>query len=221
MRCLHLRHLVPAVLDFGKDDLAALIGVINAEIVQLSAVGVVAGIPDLELRALDGIAGHAVHLADLQRRLECIEEGYGGGFTCLENYFLRDGAENDMTGDIDLRHPIGANGNRIEEDTSVTVGRGRGGEATVNLFDAVGHAFERLPIGNVLLDDLKARLFVVHKSDFPRLAGAQCHGLLRIAHDVRLRNGFFPHHIDTGRNGRERCGAVRPGRDGRGETACD
>ena len=181
----------------------------------------VATIPDLELGSLDRIAGHTVYLADLQRRLECIEESNGGGFTCLERYFLRDGAENDIAGNIGLRHPIGANGDRIEEDTSVTVGGGRGGVAAVDLLDAVGHALNGFPIGNVLLDDLKARLFVVHKSDFPRLAGAQCHGLLRIAHDVRLRNGFFPHHIDTGRNGRERCGAVRPGRDGRGETACD
>ena len=124
-----------------------------------------------------------------------------------------------MAGDIDLRHPIGANGNRIKENASVTVGRGCGGEATVDLLDTVGHTLERLPIGNVLLDDLKARLFVVHKSDFARLAGAQCHGLLRIAHDVRLRDRFFPHHIDISGDGREGGGTVRAGSNGRGEVA--
>ena len=180
MRCLQLRHLVPAVLDFGKNDLTAFIGVINAEIVQLSAVGVVAGIPDLELRALDGIASHTVHLADLQRRLECVEERNGGGFTGLERYFLRDGAENDIAGNIDLRHLIGANGNRIEEDASVAVSGGRGGVAAVDLLDAVGHALNGFPIGNVLLDDLKSGLFIVNEGDFACLAGAQCYGLLRI-----------------------------------------
>ena len=219
MRCFQLRHLVPAVLDFGKDDLAALIGVINAEIVQLSAVGVVAGIPDLELRALDGIAGHAVHLADLQRRLECIEKGYGRCFAGLECHFLRDGAENDMAGNIDLRHLIGANGNRIKEYTSMAVGGGRGGVAAVDLLDAVGHALNGFPIGDVLLDDLKARFFIVHKSDFTRLSGAQRHSLLCIAHDIRLRNGLFPHHIDG--NGRERRGTICSGSNGRGEVARD
>ena len=33
MRRFQLRHLVPAVLDFGKDDLAAFIGVISAKII--------------------------------------------------------------------------------------------------------------------------------------------------------------------------------------------
>ena len=124
-----------------------------------------------------------------------------------------------MAGDIDLRHLIGTSGNRIEEDTSVTVSGGRGGIAAVDLLDAVGYAFERLPIGNVLLDDLKARLFVVHKSDFARLARAQCHGLLRIAHDVRLRDRFFPHHIDISGDGREGGGTVRAGHNRSGITS--
>ena len=140
----------------------------------------IAGIPDLELSTLDRIAGHTVYLADLQRRLECIEESNGGGFTCLERYFLRDGAENDIAGNIGLRHPIGANGDRIEEDTSVTVGGGRGGVAAVDLLDAVGHALDGFPIGDVLLDDLKTRFFIVNESNFARLAGAERHGLLRI-----------------------------------------
>ena len=61
--------LVPAILDLGENNLAALIGVMNAEIVQLSGISMVAGIPDLELGTLDGITGDAVHLADLQLSL--------------------------------------------------------------------------------------------------------------------------------------------------------
>ena len=219
MRCFQFRHFVPTIFDFGENDLAAFIRKIGTEVVQFTGIGVVAGIPDLELGSLNGIAGDAVHFTDLQRRLERVEEGDGRGFASLQRHFLRNGAENDMVGDIDLRHPIGANGNRIKENTSVTVGRGCGGEATVDLLDTVGHTLERLPIGNVLLNDLKARLFVVHKSDFARLAGAQCHGLLRIAHDVRLRDRFFPHHIDISGDGREGGGTVRAGSNGRGEVA--
>ena len=193
----------------------------NAEIVQLSGISMVAGIPNLELRALNGITDHTVYLADLQRRLECIEKGYGRCFAGLECHFLRNGTENDMAGDIDLRHLIGANGNRIEEDTSVTVSGGRGGITAVDLLDAVCHALDGFAIGNVLLDDLKTRFFIIHKSDFARLARAERYGLLCIAHDIRLRHGFFSYHINAGRNGRERRRAVRAGRNGHGETACD
>ena len=126
-----------------------------------------------------------------------------------------------MAGNIDLRHLICANRNRIKKNASVTVGRGRGREATVNLLDAVGHTLNGFPIGNVLLDDLKPRLFVVHKSNFARLAGAKRHGLFCIAHDVRLRYGFFPHHINISGNGRERRGTICAGSNGRGEVSRD
>ena len=220
-RRLQLRHLVPAVLDFGENNLAALIGVMNAEIVQLSGISMVAGIPDLELGSLDGIASHAVHFADLQRRLECVEECNGGSFTGFQRHFLGNGAENDMAGDIDLRHPIGANGNGVKENAPVTVGRTRGGEATIDLLDTVGHTLERLPIGNVLLDDLKPRLFVVNEGDLGGFTGAQRHGLLCIAHNVRLRNGFFPYHVNISGNGRGRRGTICAGSNGRGEVARD
>ena len=89
----------------------------NAEIVQLSGISMVAGIPDLELGTLDGITGDAVHLADLQTGLEGVEEGDGRGFAGFQRHFLRNGAENDMTGNIDLRYFECANRNRVEEVT--------------------------------------------------------------------------------------------------------
>ena len=93
----------------------------------------------------------------------------------------------------------------------MTVGCSRGGEAAVNLLDTVGHALNGFSIGDVLLDDLEPRLFIVHKGNFACLTGAQCHGLLRIGYDVRLGNGFLTHDIDTGRNGRERRRAICSG----------
>ena len=181
----------------------------------------VAAIPDLELSALDGITGDTVYLADLQAGLEGVEEGDGRGFAGLQCHFLRDGAENDMTGDIDLRYFECANRNRVEENPPMVIGRGAGRKAAVDLLDAVGHALDGLTIGDVLLDNFKTGLFIVNESDLGGFAGAQRHGLLGIGYDVRLGNGFLTHNIDTGRNGRERCGAVRSGRDGGGIAACN
>ena len=181
----------------------------------------VAAIPDLELGTLDGITGDAIQLADLQTGLEGVEEGDGRGFAGFQRHFLGDGAENDMTGDIDLRYFECANRNRVEENPPMVIGGGAGGKAAVDLLDAVGHALDRLSVGDVLLDNFKTGLFIVNESDLGGFAGAQRHGLLGIGYDVRLGNGFLTHNIDTGRNGRERCGTVRPGRDGGGIAAGD
>ena len=218
-RRLQFRYLVPAILDLGEDDFSACVRKVSAEVIQLAGVGMVAAIPNLELGTLDGITGDAVHLADLQAGLEGVEEGDGGGLTRFQRYFLGDGAENDMVGNIDLRYFECANRNRVEENAPVVIGRGAGRKAAVDLLDAVGHALDGLTIGDVLLDNFKTGLFIVNESGLGGFAGAQRHGLLGIGYDVRLGNGFLTHNIDTGRNGRERCGAVRPGRDGGGIAA--
>ena len=62
----------------------------------------VAAIPDLELSALNRIAGDTIYLADLQTGLEGVEEGDGRCLAGLQCHFLRDGAENDMVWNIDL-----------------------------------------------------------------------------------------------------------------------
>jgi len=126
-----------------------------------------------------------------------------------------------MVGDIDLRHFECADRDRVEEDAAMVIGGGAGGEVAVDLLDAVGHALDRLSVGDVFLDDLKTRLFIVHKGDLAGLAGTQRHGLLGIAHDIRLRHGFLAHHVDACGNGRERCGTVRASRDGGGIIAGD
>ena len=221
VRCFQFRHFVPTIFDFGENDLAAFIRKIGTEVVQFTGIGVVAGIPDLELGSLNGITGDAIQLADFQTGLEGIEEGDGRGFAGLQCHFLRDGAENDMVGNIDLRYFECANRNRVEENPPMVIGRGAGRKAAVDLLDTVGHALDGLTIGDVLLDNFKTGLFIVNESDLGGFSGAQRHGLLGIGYDVRLGNGFLTHNIDTGRNGRERCGAVRPGRDGGGIAAGD
>ena len=66
---LQLRYFVPAIPQARDLELAVFIGVEGAEVVDLAANRVVAGISDLELGSLQRITGHAVHLFDGQAGL--------------------------------------------------------------------------------------------------------------------------------------------------------
>ena len=218
-RRFQFRYFVPAILDLGENDFSACVRKVSAEVIELAGVGMVAAIPNLELSTLDGIAGDTIYLADLQTGLEGVEEGDGRGLAGLQCHFLRDGAENNMVGNIDLRDLVAAHRDALKENAPMVIRGSAGGETAIDLLDTVGHALDRLSVGNVFLQNFKSGLFVVHKGDLGGFTGAQRHGLLRIAHNVRLRHGFFPYYINICRNGRERCGTVRAGSNGRGEVA--
>ena len=66
---LLLRYLVPAVPQTSELELAVLAGVVGAEVIDLAAAGIVAGVGNMEFRALQGISRHAVHLFNGQRGL--------------------------------------------------------------------------------------------------------------------------------------------------------
>ena len=157
---------------------------VGAEVVELAGVGVVAAIPDLELGTLDGITGDAVHLADLQTGLDGVEEGNGRGLAGFQRYLLRNWAENDMTGNIDLRDLVATHGDGIEEDAPRAVRRGTGGVAAVDLFNEISDALDRLSGGNIFLQNFESRLFIVNEDDFGGLAGAQRYGLLGVRHYI-------------------------------------
>ena len=59
---LLLRYLVPAVPQTGQLELAVFIGIESAKVIDLAAAGIVAGVGNVELCTLQGIAGHTVHL---------------------------------------------------------------------------------------------------------------------------------------------------------------
>ena len=164
------------------------------------------------------ITGDAVPLQNRQGGLDRVEKGHRAGAACFQIDFLWDLRENDMGRHIFLRDAIAAHGDGIEEDAPRAVRRGAGRKAAVDLLDAVGHALDGFAVGDVFLDDLKARLFVVHKGDLAGLTGAECHRLLCIAHDVRLGHGFLPYHINICGDGREGGGTVHP-RGDRGRIA--
>ena len=60
------------VIEPGEDDLAIPVCKVVAEIVYLSCEGVVAGVGNVELRALNGIAGDAVYLIDRDAGLNVV-----------------------------------------------------------------------------------------------------------------------------------------------------
>ena len=124
-----------------------------------------------------------------------------------------------MIGNIDLRDLVAAHRDALKKNAPMVIGGGAGGKAAVDLLDTVGHALDGLTIGDVLLDNFKTGLFIVNERDLGGFAGAQRHGLLGIGYDVRFRHRLLTHHIDACGNGRERCGTVRPGRDGGGIAA--
>ena len=214
-----LHQLVPTTVYIGEGDFSALVRCEHAEVVDLAGGGIVRTVIDMEFGIGERITGDAVSLQDRQGGLDRVEKGHRAGAACFQIDLLGDLRENDMGRHIFLRDAIAAHGDGIEEDAPCAVCGGAGRKAAVDLLDTVGHALDGLTIGDVLLDNFKTGLFIVNESDLGGFAGAQRHGLLRIAHDVRLGHGFFAHNIDTGRNGRERCGTVRASRDGGGIAA--
>ena len=214
-----LHQLVPATVYIGERDFTIRGRCEHAEVVDLAGDGIVRAVIDMELGVGKIISGDAVALQDRQGGFDRVEKGHRAGAACFQIDFLGDLRENNMGRHIFLRDAIAAHGDGIEEDAPHAVRRGAGGVAAVDLLNEIGDALDRLSVGDVLLDNFKTWLFIVNESDLGGLAGAQRHGLLGIGYDVRLGNGFLAHDIDTGRNGRERCGAIRPSRNGGGITS--
>lgn len=63
-----------------------------------------------------------------------------------------------MVGNIDLRDLVAAHRDALKENAAMVIGGGAGGEVAVDLLDAVGHALDRLSVGDVLLDNFKTGL---------------------------------------------------------------
>ena len=165
------------------------------------------------------ISGDAVALQDRQGGFDRVEKSHRAGAACFQMDLLGDLRENDMGRHIFLRDAIAAHGDGIEEDAPCAVCGGAGGVAAVDLLDTVGHALDRLPGGNVFLQNFQTGLLVILKAHLAGFTGSERYGLLRIAHNVRLGNGFLTHDIDACGKCRKRCGAIRTCGDGCGIAA--
>ena len=108
---------------------------------------------------------------------------------------LGDLRENDMGRHIFLRDAIAAHGDGSEEDAPRAVRGGAGGVAAVDLLNEIGDALDGLPGGDVFLQNFQTGLLVILKAHLRGFAGSERYGLLRIAHNIRLRHGFLPDDI--------------------------
>ena len=214
-----LHQLVPATVYVGEGDFSDLIRCEHAEVVDLAGGGIVRAVIDMEFGIGERITGDAVPLQDRQGGFDRVEKGHRAGAACFQIDFLGDLRENDMGRHIFLRDAIAARGNGIEEDAPCAVCGGAGGVAAVDLFNEISDALDRLPGGDVFLQNFQTGLLVILKAHLRGFAGSERYGLLRIAHNVRLGNGFLPHHIDACRKCRKRCGTICPRSDGSGVTA--
>ena len=74
---LQLRYVIPAVPQAGELELAVFIGIESAKVIDLAGRCAVAGVGNMEFRALQGISRHAVHLFDGQRGLLMVFKIHG------------------------------------------------------------------------------------------------------------------------------------------------
>ena len=214
-----LHQLVPATVYIGDGDFTVGGRCEHTEVVDLAGGGIIRAVIDMELGVGKIISGDAVALQDRQGGFDRVEEGHRAGAACFQIDLLGDLRENDMGRHIFLRDLVAAHRNIRQEDAPCAVCGGAGGVAAVDLFNEIGHVLDRLFGGNIFLQNLESRLFIVNEDDFGGLAGTQRHGLLGVRQHIRLRYGFLAHDIDACGKCRKRCGTIRPRSDGSGVTA--
>ena len=108
---------------------------------------------------------------------------------------LGDLRENDIGRYILLRDAIAAHEDIRQEDPTRAVCGGAGGKAAVDLLNEISDAFDRLPVGNVFLQNFQTGLLVILKAHLRGFAGSERYGLLGVRHYIRLRHGFLPDDI--------------------------
>ena len=214
-----LHQLVPATVYIGEGDFSAIVRCEHAKVVDLAGGGIVRAVIDMEFGIGERITGDAVALQDRQGGLDRVEEGHRSGAARFQMDLLGNLRENDMGRHIFLRDLVAAHRDIRQEDAPRAVRRSAGRKAAVDLLDTVGHVLDRLPGGNVFLQNFQTGLLVILKTYLAGLAGAQRYSLLGVRQHIRLRHGFLPHHIDACGKCRKRCGAICTCGDGGGIAA--
>ena len=173
----------------------------------------------MEFGVGEDISGDAVPLQDRQGGFDRIKKSHRAGAACLQIDLLGNLRENDMGRHIFLRDLVAAHRDIRQEDAPCAVRRGAGGEIAIDLLNEIGDALDRLPGGDVFLQNFQAGLLVILKAHLAGFAGAERHGLLGVRHHIRLRHGFLPDDIDISGDVWKRCGAICTCGDGGGIAA--
>ena len=195
---LLLRYLVPAVPQAGQLKLAVFIGIEGSQIVDLAAAGIVAGVGNMEFRALQGISRHAVHLFDGQRGLLMVFKIHGVVAVRVEGGKLRGRVQQ-----IRRRHGFFADfvhtGQQVLQLRLALSVR-------LDLIDAVavcGPDFKHgvrdgfAGIRVVLIHGQVGALLIFH-GQRTGLAGEQLHVILPQVEDMRGIRGGFLNGVNTG-----------------------
>ena len=190
-----LHQLVPATVYIGERDFTIGGRCEHTEVVDLAGGGIIRAVIDMEFGIGERITGDAVALQDRQGGLDRVEKGHRSGAACFQIDLLGDLRENDMGRHIFLRDLVAAHRDIRQEDTPRAVRRGACGVAAVDLFNEIGDALDRLSGSDVFLQNFQTGLLVILKAHLRGFAGSERYGLLRIAHNIRLRHGFLPDNI--------------------------
>ena len=208
VRGFQLRDLIPAglqavVLRLAQVDLAILVAVIDAQVLQGTGGLAVTGVPDLELRALHGAAHDAVLLVDGQLRGPLVLQTQGvvrlaiaaGPF--LQEHVMGRGIQDIAVGDKGLGHGVPASVQVRDEDFAVLIGSEGADIGAVLHLDIELDALDAVAFLIHLLDE-QAGPLLVEELQGGGLIGFQRHGLGDVVEDVVPGDTDFRDLVGTG-----------------------
>ena len=208
VRGFQLRDLIPAGLQavsvrLAQVDLAVLVAVIDAQVLQGTGGLAITGVPDLELRALHGAAHDAVLLVDGQLRGPLVLQTQGvvclavaaGPF--LQEHVMGRGVQDVAAGDEGLGHGVPASVQVGDEDFAVLIGSEGADIGAVLHLDVELDALDAVAFLIHLLDE-QAGPLLVEELQGGGLIGLQRHGLGDVVEDVVAGHTDFRYLVGTG-----------------------
>lgn len=126
-------------------------------------MGIIAAAPHLELHALNGASGHAVHLDDLQVGLAQVAQLQGGGFVFLQVDRVDGIVAHPAVLGFYFLHGICPWGQAVQHDHTVCVRKVLGAVAAVDLIHLEQHVGQRFTSLGVDLAEDEAGLLTVGK----------------------------------------------------------
>ena len=211
---LQFADAVPSGVDVLQDDLAGLVGVEHAQVVELAGDGVVAAPPDLEFDIGDGALCDAVHLQNFEGGLDDIGELQGGGAVFLQLDDVHRVIMDIIGGRFHLENLVGPGPEVLPENDPIGPSLPLVGKAAVHLLNLEGNALDELARLGVPLHEAQARQGGVDEvhHDILVLGGVDPHGFAVVGiHDPGGGHRRLLDFVAPTRQGLQHGFAVRPG----------